>query len=145
MALGDVTVTPHSSRVLSVNAEDLGITFENSPILKFQQVETLPPGSDDLLDASHKLLRIGKLPAHDLQQIAQHCALDELSWNLPHFNMPLVEFRDLELLVGHEDGVGSRFQRRPQNDQRAAELVGSSLENFVRATNLLLSPLSNLK
>src|ERR1700722_6188802 len=117
MALGKVTEAPHSSRVFAFNAEDLGIPFENSPILQFQEVETLPPGSEDLLDASDKILRVGKFPAHYLQQIAQHCALDELSWNLPHFDMLLVEFRDLKLLVGHEDGVGSGFQRRPQNHQ----------------------------
>ena len=145
MALGHVAEAPNATRSLSFNGQDFGIPLENSPVLQLQQVEALPPGSGNFLDASDKSLRVSKVLARELPHLACHAALQELSRNLPHIDILLVEVGDLAFLVGHQDRICGRFQRRAHDHERLGKFSRALFENFVRPTNLLLGTLPDLK
>src|SRR5271165_4005412 len=145
MMLGHVAETPHTARSLFIDGEDFGITLKNSPIFQFEQIEAFSLGSDDLLDASDKPLRVSEVLTGELLHLAQHSALQDLPRNLPHIDILLVEFGEIKFLVSDEDRIRGRIQRRSQHHERVAEFSSALFENLVRLTNLLLGPLSDLK
>src|SRR5271166_1131773 len=111
MTLGDVTVVPHAASSLSINSKDLRMTLDHSPIFQFQDIEALPSGDGNFLDASQKMLRFRKVLTHELPHLACNALLQNFPRNLPYVDKLLIKVRNLDF-IGHQDCVRGRFQHR---------------------------------
>ena len=88
---------------------------------------------------------IRKVPACELPHIAHRAALQHLPRNFPHLEIFVVKISGFVFLIGHQDRIRSRLQRRPHDGKHLGKLSRALFEDLVRPPKLLLGPLLDLK